>query len=216
MSIKKLNEKLEELLEDDIEWVYEKICDVEPISKNENVLNELLLGHIDMYGQLNINEAVDTIAEFYHEGKLRVAIPTKTKFKYKDNEYQLFLALGNCVFEQHQLKCKYGIKHILDRHSKENATKIDTQSLTTEKALLQAIKDIENAIDKGKAFMGKYEKDKLAILYKGFLYIICYATKEQEVTYLHTLFKPNKKYLNTTLKRQYEPTNNLTITRENQ
>ena len=142
-NIKKLNEQLEQFLEDDIEWVYEKICDIEPISKNENVFNELLITNIDMYGQLDLKEAVDTMAELYHQGKLRVAIPTKTQFSYKGNTYYLYLVMGSTVYEKKQILCKYGLKHILDKHSKENS-EIETTTLIPEKKIIKCYKRHRN------------------------------------------------------------------------
>ena len=217
--IKKLNEKLEQYLEDQIEWRYEKICDIEPLltnedSFNENLFNEIFISDVDMYGQLDLKEAVDNIAKYYHEGKLRVAIPTTTKFNFNNNQYHLHLVLGNCVIEQRKIKCKYGVKHILDKHSKENVEQVDKQSLTTEQALLNAMKDIEKALNNGQAFMGKYHKDRLAVLYNGFLYVICYSENPKELTYLHTLFKPDKNYKRTTLKNQYIKVSNPKIAKK--
>lgn len=205
-NIKKLNEQLEQYLEDEIEWRYEKICDVELISKNEDVFNELLITNIDMYGQLDLKEAVDTMAELYHEGKLRVAIPTNTKFKYKDKEYHLYIVMGDTIYERKQILCKYGLKHILDKHSKENS-EIETTTLIPEKRILNAIKDIEKAIDNGTAFVDKRDNTKLVIHYNGLLYVICISTNSQEITYLNTLFKPDKDYVKSTLKNRYRKIN---------
>ena len=201
--IKKLNEKLEQYLEDQIEWRYEKICDIEPLPKNEDSFNELLITDIDKYGQLDLKEAVDVMASLYHEGKLRVGIPTKTQFSYKGNTYYLYLVMGSTVYEKKQILCKYGLKHILDKHSKENS-EIETTTLIPEKRLLNAIKDIEIALNKGTAFVDKRDNTKLVIHYNGLLYVICISNNPQELTYLNTLFKPDKKYLKTTLKNRYK------------
>lgn len=211
MSIKKLNKKLEQLLEDDIEWVYEKICDIEPISKNECILNEVLIKDVDMYGELNLKEAVDNMSKYYHQGKLNVCIPTKTKFVYKQSTYHLHLVMGTCSSTRTQLNCKYGIKHILDKHSNENVTQINNASLSSEKALLQAIKDIEKALDNGKGFYSLEFADRLAIEYNGFLYIICLNNNDKELTYLHSLFKPQKSYLKRGFKKRYSSTEIKTI-----
>lgn len=205
-NIKKLNEKLEQLLEEDIEWVYEKICDIEPIFTNEESINELLITDVDMYGQLDLNDAVDVMANLYHAQKLKVAIPTNTKFSYNGQQYHLFIVMGNVIYDKKQILCKYGIKHILDKHSRENSD-IHTTSLPTEKRLLEAIKDVENALNKGVAFMDKRDDTKLVIYYNGLLYVICISSNPSEITYLHTLFKPDKRYVRNKLKNKYNKVN---------
>ena len=76
--------------------------------------------------------------------------------------------------------------------------------LHPEKRLLNAIKDIEIALNKGTAFVDKRDNTKLVIHYNGLLYVICISNNPQELTYLNTLFKPDKKYLKTTLKNRYK------------
>lgn len=48
-NIKKLNEQLEQFLEDEIDWRYEKICDIEPLLTNEDSFNENLFNEIFIY-----------------------------------------------------------------------------------------------------------------------------------------------------------------------
>lgn len=216
MDIKRINEEFEQLFEGDIEWVYEPICQIEPLDKD--VLNEqlceLLNKNVNMYGMLPLKEAVTTMAELYHEGKLNVAIPTDVKFIYKGLPHNLHLVMGSCAKTNKQIECKYGVKHILDKHSKENVTYIDTQSITKEQTLLNAMKNVDKAIENGAAFIDKYNNDRLALLYNGLLYIICFDTKENELTYLHTLFRPSKNYKNRNLKYYYDKTENPKITKE--
>lgn len=189
MDIKKIKEQLEKLLEEQFEWRTETICKVLPL------LNELFQDDVDMYGQLKLDEAVDTMKRLYDENKLRVCIPTDTSFSYKGNNLHLHLVMGNCEYANNKLICKYGIKHVLDKHSKQSIERVDDNSLCSEEKLLKAIKNINNALEHGKAFMSTEFSDRLIIQYQGFLYIICYARNEKEITYLHTLFKPTNKYL---------------------
>ena len=49
------------------------------------------------------------------------------------------------------------------------------------------------------AFADKRDTSKLVLHYNGLLYVICVATNPQEITYLNTLFKPDKDYLKKTL-----------------
>lgn len=204
MDIKRINEEFEQLLEEDedIEWVYEKICDIESLPTNEDNINELLITDVDKYGQLDLKDAVDTMANLYHLGKLKVAIPTTTKFSYKGSQYHLYIVMGDTVYQKKQLLCKYGVRHILDKHSRENSD-IETTTLVSEARLLQAIKDVDKAIEHGTALADKRDTSKLILHYNGLLYVICVATNPQEITYLNTLFKPDKDYLKKTLKKRY-------------
>ena len=188
MDFRKINDELIQFLETvDIQWIEEPICEITP------QMNELLITDVDMYGCLSISEAVDKMKEFYTEGKLRVAIPTITKFTYKENTYNLYLVMGNVVYSKNKLLCRYGIKHILDKHSKEHAI-IEDGTLCKESVLLNGIKNIETVIDKGKCFIDKNKSDRLVIVYNNLLYVICLNNKDTELTYLQTVFKPNKKF----------------------
>ena len=188
MNIREINEKLNEILEaDNVEWVEEVICKITP------QMNELLITDVDMYGCLSLSEAVDEMKEFYLEDKLNVVIPTTTEFTYKGTKYNLYLAMGNVVYSRNKLICRYGIKHILDKHSKEHAI-IDNGSLCKESVLLNGIKNIETVIDKGKCFVDKDNTDRLVFVYNNLLYVICLSNKDTELTYLQTVFRPSKKF----------------------
>lgn len=205
MNIKELNEKLRFFTEGPIEWKEEIICKIDP------TINELFIKDVDMYGFLNLNEAVDTMINLYHENKLRVCIPTNTAFKYKEKTYYLHLVMGIAEYKNNQIVCKYGIKHIMDKHSKEQ-TIVDDNTLCSEDKLTKAIKRVGEALSNGKAFISKEYNDRLVIQYQGFLYVICYSNDDKQLTYLQTMFKPTKEYVKKNLPgKRFEKTDITTM-----
>lgn len=201
MDIKNLNKELTEILENEIEWVLEPICEIEPVSIDELEKKDILTWE----GQVDIDKAVDTLHNYYKQGKLRVGIPTNTAFTYKGQTYHLSLVIGNAVQQGNKLYCKFAYKHVFDKHGKETKI-INGGSLASEEDLKNAIKDIENAIDKGHPYISNNNPARLAILYNGFLYIINFAITANEITYLHTLFPPTQKYLNNNFPYLYTKT----------
>lgn len=116
------------------------------------------------------------------------------------------IVIGNVVrIENNKLFCKYGYKHVFDKHGKETHI-IDGGTLATEKNLKKAISNIETAIDEGTPFISKKDSERLAILHGEFLYIICFSNNPKYVTYLHNLFPPKKGYLKKGFKQMYTKT----------
>ena len=206
MDIKELNTQLKQLLENDIEWVYEPICNIEPVKIDELEKKEILTWE----GQVDIDKAVDELHEYYKQGKLRVGFPTNTAFIYKEQTYYLALVIGRAVQQDNQLYCKYAYKHIFDKHGKETKI-VDGGTLASEHSLIEAIKNVEEALDNGTPYISKKDPEKLAILFGEFLYIICFSDNPKYVTYLHNLFPPTKDYLKQDFKRGYMKTSPIKV-----
>lgn len=213
MDIKELNQELHRYLDKskfietengtvggDIEWAYDPICNIEPILQE---LNQNEIKH--WKEQVDIDKAIEKLHEYYKQKKVSVGFPTNTGFNYKGTTYHLALVFGNNARVGGKLTCKYGYRHIFDKHGKETHI-IDGGTLATEEALKDAISKIETAIDEGTPFISKKEPDKLAILHGQFLYIICFSNHPQYVTYLHNLFPLKKGYLKRGFKSTYKRT----------
>lgn len=219
IDIKRLNEELEKAFENleivknesdvsdsAVEWAYEHICDIEP------VLHELKQDEIKEWKeQVDVDEAIENLHKYYKQNKVSVGFPTNTGFKYKGVTYHLMMVIGNVVrIKGNKLFCKYGHKHIFDKHGKETHI-VDGGTLASEERLINGINNIETAINEGVPFISKKDPEKLAILYDELLYIICFSSHPHYVTFLHNLFPPKKSYLKDGFKKTYKKTSPVEV-----
>ena len=169
MDFKKLNEEIENLLMD--------INELYPKDAGEEITN------FESYEQ-----ALDIIKKRYDENKSLAYCPNALKFDYNGNKYQLAVVLG--IKEPNNGMNPHGLAHILDKHSYQY------DGVPTEEDLIKAARNVKTVLNKSLK-TGNYlfnpEDNKLIFGNSKFIYIICLAKDDDELTYLHTLFMTDKK-----------------------
>lgn len=140
------------------------------------------------------NDALDKIKAKYDKNEILAYCPNATTFDYGDKTYQLAVVLG--IKESTETKGSmnpHGMAHYLNKHTYTN----DIKTEPTEEDLIKASKNIKGAygLAKKKKQVAFDPFENKVIFSNGkYVYIICLAKDEKELSYLHNLFqleKPN-------------------------
>lgn len=141
-------------------------------------------------------DALNKIKERYDQGLTRAYCPNAIEFEYNKNKYSLAVVLG--VKESSNGMNPHGMAHYLDKHTYTNKQ----QTKPTEQDLIKAAKNVKTALSqaiKNNDVVLNEQEQKLIFSNGHYVYIVCLAKDNEELTYLHTLFKDEK---NNYIKRQ--------------
>lgn len=135
------------------------------------------------------DDALKKIKERYDKGLAKAYCPNAIEFKYNKSMYNLAVVLG--IDKPKEGMNPHGMAHYLQKHTYTNKQ----QTKPTEEDLIKAAKNVKTALAqaiKNKNIVLNQEEQKLIFSNGNFVYIICLAKDDEELTYLHTLFKDEK------------------------
>lgn len=157
---------------------------------------------------IDINSAMQDLIEKTEEREIQYFYPDKKTFNYKGKDYSVALVLGDVeITEDCKLVVKpYGAKHYIQKHGNQMVDKKKFTMKNMEKAML----NFHKAMDCGTWYKDKGYIDRLALTFGDYVYIICLANDESEITYLHNLFAPDNAYRQKYFNKKYEiPQNDI-------
>lgn len=182
---------------------------------NEEQINELRAEDAgeEITDFKDYNDALDKIKARYDNNEILAYCPNATTFDYDGKTYQLAVVLG--IKEPNETKGSmnpHGMAHYLNKHTYTN----DTKTEPTQEDLIKAAKNIKGAygVAKKKKQIAFDPFENKVIFSNGkYVYIVCLAKDEVELSYLHNLFqleKPNyiqnqKKQIQKKLKNELPP-----------
>lgn len=170
MHIKKLNQEINDFLRDLDELYKEDAGEI--------------IDNFDSY-----EDALEIIKNKYDKQESLCYCPNALTFKYKDTEYQLAVVLGVSQKQTNGMG-PHGLSHILDKHSYQYEYE------PTQEQLIKAAKNVKSALIsaiKKRRIAHNPNGNKLIFANGDYIYIICLAKDDKELTYLHTLFMTKDK-----------------------
>lgn len=151
----------------------------------------------------NAGDAINKLKNLYDKGIVNAICVDAITLNYDNQEYKVSVVLGGVtITKNNTLHYDRGMNHSLKYHANK---KVAGEYISEEK-LIGAMKNTEAAFNKAlKNKNVKMDKKTHKIMFSdgAYTYIICLARNEDEITYLHNVFKPNnpKKYFKNVKRR---------------
>ena len=141
----------------------------------------------------NAADAIDKLKKLYDQGEVNAICSDAIKLQYDNQTYLVSVVLGGVtITKNNTIRYERGMNHSLKYH----ADKKVQDTIVTEQNLIGAMKNTETAFNNAlqrKAVKLDKNTHKLMFSDKDYTYIVCLACNEKEITYLHNVFKADRK-----------------------
>lgn len=135
------------------------------------------------------SDALEKLKQKYDNNEILAYCPNATILEYDGESYELAVVLG--IKTTTDGKKPHGLAHILDKHTYTH----DDNTVPTEIDLINATKRIQIELQqatKQKNVLYDPFEHRLIFGNKQYIYVVCLAKDKDELSYLHTLFRPDK------------------------